>query len=326
MSESGDFDPGYWKGQDFSQLRQDYKKHTGRSYEDATAASKTATDLIPKTIKTNCRRPLNIVCDVTGSMEEWPTTMFSKLPYLELEGQEYLGKDLEICFAAIGDAGNRDTYPLQVRPYTKGLELQKRLKELVIEKGGGGNMHESYELAAYYFLHNTEIPISALPVLIFIGDEAPYEYVDSDYVKRYTYGALSERLSTKSLFQELMKRYSVYLIHKPYGGNRSGPGDEMDSASKMVYNAWKALLGADRIAHLSDPTRVVDVIFGILARETDRIEDFRNEIRGRQRPEQVEVVYRSLFSVHNPPTQNKKQSGASRLHDEDTGTASKPLL
>jgi hypothetical protein len=30
-------------------------------------------------------------------MGDWPATMFSKLPYLENEGKEYLGEDFEIC-------------------------------------------------------------------------------------------------------------------------------------------------------------------------------------------------------------------------------------
>ena len=172
MSEAGDFTPGVWAGYDFSSARKKYDVHVGRSYGDAVAKRKKATDLVPASLTTNSESPLVIACDVTGSMGEWPAVIFSKLPYLELEGKEYLGPTMEISFAAIGDA-YCDQYPLQVRPFTSGTDLKSQLEELVIEGGGGGQACESYELAALYYSRNVGMPNAIKPIFVYIGDEPP---------------------------------------------------------------------------------------------------------------------------------------------------------
>ena len=85
MTESGDYDPGPWRGHDFGSARRTYDVHVGRSYDDALSKRKSLEDVLPDKISTESTSPLVIACDVTGSMGEWPSVMFSKLPYLELE-------------------------------------------------------------------------------------------------------------------------------------------------------------------------------------------------------------------------------------------------
>jgi hypothetical protein len=270
-----------------------------------------------------------ILCDVTGSMGEWPKVMFSKLPYLETEGKEYLGDDLEICFGAIGDA-TCDRYPLQVRPFTKGTALKDRMLELMIEGGGGGQLTESYELAALYAAHNVAIPNAIKPVLIMIGDEKPYPFIDKDLAKKWAGVTLQDRPSTKKVLDQLRAKFSVYMIRKPYGSG-SGGSDGMSSTDQEIRQCWVELLGADRVIDLSEAGRVVDVIFGILANETGRVDYFREEIEGRQTAEQVKTVYKSLASIHNPPA-SKRASGRGqsimKLEDKRDagGGPSRPLL
>jgi hypothetical protein len=60
-------------------------------------------------------------------------------------------------------------------------------------------------------------------------------------------------------------------------------------------------VGLDNVAFLPDPNRVVDVIFGILAKETGRVDYFKDELTGRQRPDQVETVLTALKTVHALP-------------------------
>ena len=158
MSESSDYTPGAWAGHDFGTARKKYDRHVGRSYGDAQAKKVTATKLVPATVKTESPTPLVIWVDVTGSMGAWPATIFSKLPYLDHEIRtEYLGADAEVCFGAVGDA-HSDKYPVQVQPFTSGTDMKKKLEQLVIEGNGGGQVKESYELAALYTLHNIETP------------------------------------------------------------------------------------------------------------------------------------------------------------------------
>lgn len=324
MSESADFDPGYWRGHDFGAARKHYDAYAGRSYDDAKVEGKSQEDVLPVSLSTDSPNPLVILCDVTGSMGEWPATIFSKLPYLELEGQEYLGKNMEICFGAVGDAYS-DEYPLQARSFTKGLDLKAKLKELIIEGHGGGQLSETYEIAALYFARNVNMPKAINPICIFIGDEAPYDFADEGRAKRFAHVNLQKsRMSTREIFDELKRKFSVYLIRKPYNVSS---GDTMSGDDKKIYGKWLDLLDEDHIAILPEAARVVDVIFGILAKETSRIEYFREELEDRQKPEQVKTVYKSLATIHAIGDNNKKALPGRSVHKNiGNGGNSKPLL
>jgi len=294
--ESGDYNPGPWSGHDFKSARRTYDAHAGRSYSAAVSSGVDVKDLVVPKLSSESVAPLIIVSDVTGSMGEWPATMFSKLPYLDKEGQEYLGPDLEICFAAVGDAYS-DQYPLQIPGFAKGLKLEEMLKKLVIEGNGGGQLSETYELAALYFLHNCDLPKAIHPILIFIGDEFPYPTIPKDLAKKFAGVSVEEsRINTSKIFEQLKQKFSVYLIRKMYGVPRSG--DRVSKEDEKIHAVWADLLGEDHIVVLPSADRVVDVIFGILAKETSRIDYFHKEIEGRQTKEQVDTVYKSLATVH----------------------------
>lgn len=305
MSESGDYSPGPWAGHDFKSARSTYDAHVGRSYDVAVSAGKGTKDLIAKNVKTDSTAPLIIVIDETGSMGDWPATIFSKLPYLENEGKEYLGEDFEICFMAIGDAYCDETYPLQVRPFAKGLDLKERLKELVIEGGGGGQTTETYELAALFAADLIDIPKAVKPIMIFIGDEQCYDSISPDHAQKLLGIKLEKSLSTAEVFSRLRKKYAVYLIRKCYD---TGSGNKLSSTDGRITDHWAELLGGKKedgnahIANLPQADRVVDVIFGILAKETNRIAYFEHEIEDRQDADQVKTVYTSLKTIHKIPT------------------------
>lgn len=315
MSESGDYSPGDWKGYDFNDARKTYDKHVGRSYTDAKVVNKKAADLVPKSISTESTAPLTILVDVTGSMGDWPAVMFSKLPYMDNECKEYLGEDFELSFAAVGDA-NSDEYPIQIRPFAKGRDMEAQLKELVIEGNGGGQCHESYELTALYYARNAEMPNAKRPIMIIIGDEGFYDKVTSDHAK-LAHVKLGSELKTTTLFEELKEKYSVYLIRKPYSS-----GDD-----KYIQKKWEDLIGKEHIAILPAADRVVDVIFGILAQEKDKVAYFKAEIEERQRKEQVDTVYKSLKTIHAiPAVAADDGSGKSKMHTNMKGTKTKKLL
>jgi len=303
MSESGDYSPGPWAGHDFSSARRSYDAYVGRSYDAAVTAGKATKDLIPDRIATNSSAPLIIVIDETGSMGDWPATIFSKLPYLENEGKEYLGEDFEIAFMAIGDAYNSEQYPLQVRPFAKGLQLKDRLKELVIEGKGGGQTTETYELAALYANEKVDISKAIKPIMIFIGDEKCYDTIDPVAAKDLMGINLEKTLTTRAVFEKLKEKYSVYLIRKAYG---STGDNSMSSDDKTITDHWAKLLGEDHISNLPKAERVVDVIFGILAKETGRIAYFEQELEDRQLKDKdgdkkVDMVYKSLRTIHAIP-------------------------
>jgi len=338
MSESGDYNPGPWKGHDFASARKTYDAYVGRSYSDAVSGGKATKDLIPESISTDSTAPIIIVIDETGSMGDWPATIFSKLPYLENEGKEYLGEDFEIAFMAIGDAHNGEKYPLQVRPFAKGLELKDRLKELVIEGQGGSQTYETYELAGLYSLLKVNIPKAIKPILIFIGDESAYDDVDRDQAKELVGVDLEKALPTQALFDKLKEKYSVYLIRKPYGSGYSrSDSNTMSDLDKRIVAQWEKLVGVDHIAHLPKAERVVDVIFGIFAKETGRVAYFENELEDRQLKDKdgdkkIDMVYKSLKTIHNI-TDAKREAGKhtgkpvmKRVDPIDPSKEVKPLI
>lgn len=306
MSESGDYNPGPWRGHDFVAARKEYEVHAKRSYNNAVSEGHTNKDLLEPEITFTSSHPLAVISDVSGSMGKDPAVFFSKLGYLDLEGKEYLGQDMEIVFGATGDAYS-DKYPVQIRPPAKGLKLKARLKELVIEGKGGPDICETYELIALYFARKVSTPKAIhKPILILIGDEMPYDHIDKAHAKDILGIEFSGRLTTKKVFEELQEKWSVYLIRRIYG---SGRGNSIDPTNQRIYDAWVKLLGEDHICTLPSADRVVDIIFGILANETDRVDYFRDEVTQRQMKdedgeEKIATVFKSLETIHFMPTPN----------------------
>ena len=330
MSESGDYDPGPWKGYDFTSARRAYDSHIDRSDSDAVSASVSRADCVPDKVTSESESPLIICCDVTGSMGAWPATIFSKLPYLDLEGKEYLGDNMEVCFVAVGDAFS-DKYPLQVQPFATGKDMEGTLKKLIIEGGGGGSTQESYDLAALYMLKNCECPKAIRkPILIFIGDEGLYNFVDQSKGEEWARCDLSKRMPLDSLFKQLNEKFSVYCVLKPYGHTHATTLNECDDTTARIYHEWLKLLGAERIAILPEAGRVVDVIFGLLANETGRIDYFRDELNDRQGKDtdgehKIDVVLKSLMTVHigKNPSLKKLAAPAKSVTRRSTSTTSK---
>lgn len=338
MSESGDYSPGVWVGHDFASARRAYDASAGRSYDAAVTAGKATKDLITEDVKTNSTAPVIIVVDQTGSMGEWPKIMFSKMPYLEHETKEYLGDDAEFCFMAIGDANNNEKYPLQVRQFAKGLDLAARLKELVIEGQGGGGGSETYELAALFAAEKVSMPKAIKPIIIFIGDELPYDTISKEHASDLCGIKLEKTLTTKAVFDKLKDKMAVYFIQKSYGSG-SGSSNRISEEDRNAHRAWEALVGDDHIAMLPSAERVVDVIFGILAKETGRIAYFENELEDRQLTDKggkdkVDMVYKSLVTIHKIPDAARATTGGKsvmrksmkRIADASGSKAMKPLI
>ncbi len=326
MAESRDFDPGPWVGHDFSEARKHFDRHVGRSYGETQAKKVTTKGLLPDRLSTKSHFPVIVLIDGTGSMGDWPATLFSKLPYLDHElRKEYLGPDVEICFGMTCDAYAGDAYPLQMQPFSKGVDLKERLKALAREEncGGTGNQ-ESYELGALYVLHQIDLPAECRPTLILIGDERPYQETSVANAKKHAGVTLEKAVSTKEVFQGLRdKGYSVYLVRKPYLTmyHKGTPTD------RSIYTEWVDLLGEQYIANLPEARGIMDTMFGIFARESNKIEYFRKEVEGRQRPEQVETVYAALETIFRGSERTDDgDSSDSKLRDPLTGKRGRDLL
>lgn len=313
MSETADYSPGDWKGYDFGAARKAYDQHAGRAYDAAKQMNKKAQDMIPKSLKTDSKAPIVILCDGTGSMGDWPATIFSKLPYLDNEAKEYLGPDYEISFAVTKD--EQDDYPLQVKDFVKGRKMEDELKQFVIGGGSGPeSAAEAYEMSALYYARNVEMPNAQHPILIYICDEFMHNTVNPT-MAQMAHVNVDDRISSKKVFEELRQKFAVYAIRKPYPG-----------CDKEIVAQWTEMLGDDHIAELPSADRVVDVIFGILAKETGKIDYFREEIEDRQRKDQVDTVYKSLKTIHALPKDAGASPGKSVFLNPTKGLKTKRLL
>jgi hypothetical protein len=318
MSESGDYDPGPWKGQNFSEERAKYDAHAGRSYNAAVQARRTIADLLPPSITTNSQNPLTILCDNTKSMGDRPGKIFGNCGYLDIEGKSYLGPDMETCFGVFGDVFS-DTYPVQARPFTHGLDMQRRLLELVIESKGGPGICESSETAALYAARNIHTPRAVRRnIVIMITDEMPYDFVDPDTAKKFANVILSARISTKDIFTELMEKSSLYMIRSPWFKKTGTPTDN------LIKDRWCSLLGESRVAELPSVDGIQDVIFGILAVETNKMDYFAEEIKNRQEPSQIANAYKSLSTIF-AAAKARLDSGANSTTPND-GARSRSLM
>lgn len=313
MSESADYTATSWvPTHDFKDARATYTSSVvDRSYAVATSTAVAAKDLVAKGIKIE-NPTLVVVSDVTGSMGQWPAVMFGKLPYLMHELKQYLGEQARLLIAAVGDA-TCDKYPLQIQePKETFDEAKTALTALVVEGGGGGQNTESYELAAGYFLYGVDVARSVKPIMVFIGDENPYSNFNAAQLRPF--GIESENMSTPALFKALNEVFDVYLIQKP------------GAYTAETRAKWVALLPPEHVIPLDQPERVVDVLFGILAGATSKVDYFTKELTDRQTRDQAATVLTALSGLYTSATPKALGSGKSTFHKLPSGKASKPLL
>jgi hypothetical protein len=213
-----------------------------------------------KILSSNAKTPIIVVLDVTGSNVDFAKVVYDKLPmfYGQIEQKGYLD-DFEISFCAVGDA-TCDKAPLQVAKFAKGSELDSWIEKIYLEGEGGGQKMESYELAAYYLLKNTRFLPEARPIIIFIGDEKPYEFVNSLEAKRYD---LEPPTKDTKPFKELRQKYddNVFMILNKYCG---------DYFIDYITDCWRGLLGEGHLIQIGkdkecEEKAVVDIMLGIIA-------------------------------------------------------------
>ena len=259
-------------------------KKGGRTYlAGKTAPDLDLTDPRGKRLETRSKNPILVAVDVTGSMASWPAAIFDRLPLLYQTLSQYR-EDVEISFAAIGDA-TCDRFPLQVTDFGKGAELDERLAALYGEGGGGGGAKESYELYAWLVQNRVSTPeAEEKPFLIIYGDEGFYEKVNAKQVQHYLGGGLEKGVSSLEVFQDLNKRFDVYLLRKSYGG----------SEDKAIRDQWADALEPQRIILVHDEDRAVDLALGLIARSWGRFDDFEENMKARQPLAKVKELANSL--------------------------------
>ncbi len=259
----------------------------GRNYSKPIGPNLTLVGASDKIIRTDSENPIVIGIDVTGSMASWPAEIFDRLPLLYQTLSQYR-EDIEISFCAIGDA-NSDDYPLQVNNFGKGVDLEEHIKALFPEGGGGGQIRESYELFGYFMQNKCEMPKAKSPFLILYGDEMFYNKVIAAQVKHYIGDSLAGDVEAANVWNALLQKFNLYMLHKPYGyGNAPG-------IDERVKDSWAAGIGKERVIELPSAERAVDIAIGIIAKHWGQYGDFSKNLGSRQTdPAVVASVHHSL--------------------------------
>lgn len=242
-----------------------------------------------KVIKSTSKNPVIIVLDVTGSNINFARLVYDKLPmfYGEIEQKGYL-KDFDICVCAVGDA-SCDDYPIQIGTPAKGLEIDSWMEKLVLERGGGGQEKESYELMAHYLLNNTEFEKDAKPIVFFIADEKPYDKVKKNEANEIGLPIEEEY----DPWPELNKKFNnnVFVMLNKYCGN---------NFKDAITNKWKEILPPEHTVRIPEEKAIVDLMLGVIAIQKEELEIYALDMKNRgQTQGRIQGVTNSLHELSN---------------------------
>ena len=195
-----------------------------------------------------------VAFDVTGSMGSVPRVLQTKLGALMrvLIQKGYVAHP-QVLFGAVGDA-YCDRVPLQIGQFESGLEMDDDLGKIYLEGGGGGQVHETYELALYFIARHTKIDCydqrGHRGYLFTIGDEKPYGAVSKQQVRDFIGDTIERDIPVARMVAEVQERYEYFHII---------PTNTAHGRSAEVQERWRELLG-ERVLLLDDEAAVCETI------------------------------------------------------------------
>jgi hypothetical protein len=218
-----------------------------------------------------------VIFDVTGSMGSVPRILQTKLGALmRVLVQKGYVQHPQILFGAVGDA-YCDSVPLQIGQFESGLEMDDDLGKIYLEGGGGGQVHETYELGIYFMARHTSIDCwekrRKKGYLFTIGDEKPYEVVRRQQVNNLIGDPILANIPVATIMAEVQERYEHFHII---------PTNTSHGRSAEVQNRWKALLG-ERVLILEDESAVCETIalaIGLCEGKIDDLDDGVQDLAG----------------------------------------------
>ena len=195
--------------------------------------------------------------DVTGSMGMIADTMARK--GLGILFQEILDRkpvtDPHLMFMAIGDA-YFDKAPLQVSQFEADNKIIEQLTDIWLEKGGGGNEFESYNLPWYFAANHTSIDCfekrGKKGYLFTVGDENVPGPLTIGQIKQFIGDDIQADMSSADLLEQASKMYHVFHVIVE-------EGNYARHRLSQTVNAWTNLMG-QHVIRLSDHTKLSEVI------------------------------------------------------------------
>ena len=208
-------------------------------------------------LQCDCQDPIVFALDVTGSMGDWTKIIYDKMPmfYGQIMMQKYLG-DPALSFCAVGDVTCDDS-PLQVSEFGQGKAIDQLISKMYLEGGGGGNQHESYDLAAHFYATRVDLINCEFPFFFITGDEGFWEREQGkDIEKVFGQGIKEQSIDSKEIWTKLMKVYNVFHIKKPFSDTRQ---------NVTIKKQWVEALGQERVLDIVTPKACIDVMLGAIA-------------------------------------------------------------
>jgi len=265
----------------------------GGTYSVANSVARSATygslsigDIFTQTTMNNAMNPYGIKVRESRDSEEHPNSLaiilgldvtgsMGSIPhYLIKEGligmmgtilQRGIA-DPQVLFLGIGDH-ECDTSPLQVAQFESSDELlDKWLKDVYLEGGGGGNYGESYALAWYFAAQHTSIDCfekrQQKGFLFTVGDEPCLKKTPQIFLKNLMGEGQFQNYEHVELLDKAREKYHVYHLHI----KQTASGSRQE-----VIDSWKQLMN-DNVIIVDDYHNIDKVIAEIILKNTEKIE------------------------------------------------------
>lgn len=179
--------------------------------------------------------------DVTGSMGMIADNLAKE--GLGILVQEIIDRkpvsDPHIMLCAIGDA-YYDRSPFQTTQFEADISIAKQLEDFYLEKGGGGNDFESYNLPWYFASTHTAIDCfekrNKKGYLFTVGDEMAPRDLKKSQIKQIFGDEVQTDYSSEQLYDMACKMYHVFHVVIEQGSFAS-------RNLTRVYDSWQNLIG-----------------------------------------------------------------------------------
>jgi hypothetical protein len=159
-------------------------------------------------------------------------------------------------YMAVGDVHAGDRSPLQVTQFEADIRIAEQLADIYLERGGGGNNYESYNLPWYFAAMKTSIDCfekrGKKGYLFTVGDEQTPKPLTPTDIKTVLGDTIQEGLTNEQLLAMVSRMYHVFHIIVNQGSHYKARGADVD-------REWRALLGQHAM-NLTDHTKMSEVI------------------------------------------------------------------
>ena len=259
----------------------DFKTHSvvGKS-TDEVFAKKAKKEMLPVNIAVRESRdskdnpnstPIILALDSTGSMGIIADSLARD--GLNTLVQEILERkpvsNPHIMAMAVGDA-EYDTTPLLATQFEADIRIAKQLTELKLEKGGGPNEYESYNLPWYFAARKTSIESlekrGKKGILFTFGDEECPPKLSKHHIKEIFGDDVQDDIPTKDLLAMAQEKYDVFHVVVEQGNYAR-------AYRSQTYDSWNEVLPQGRIIPLKDYTKVAEVVISVLERHAGKSVD-----------------------------------------------------